>query len=109
MKTIEDVVTSKYLSDLNLPEHKRINPSYYIDWAYFAVREVERWIPIEEELPEINEEIIAKCERGNGNIEKYIIKRVIKKDNIKGWSWSNNNVNTYFTLKVIQWRPLERR
>jgi len=51
MKTIEKAAFDRYMSDLALPEHKRINPSNYIDWANFGANEAKRWIPVEEELP----------------------------------------------------------
>ena len=58
MKTIESVAFDRYKSDQSLPEHKRINPCNYIDWANFGKREAQRWVPINESMPEDHQELL---------------------------------------------------
>ena len=67
----------------------------------------QEWILIEDELPELKQIVIAKCEFSTGEISHNIITRIPTKESIKGWQWSGERMNSYFTLKVISWRPLE--
>jgi len=60
MKTIENVAFDRYLSDQSLPRHKRMGDSNYIDWAVFGAREAQRYIPMEEELPEHKVRVLVK-------------------------------------------------
>lgn len=56
MKTIEEVASNRYISDQKLSERKRLQSNCYIDWANLGAREAQRWIPVEEELPEIDKD-----------------------------------------------------
>lgn len=51
METIESIVVKKYLGQRELPSHKQIPASNYIDWAQIGAREAQRWISVDEEMP----------------------------------------------------------
>ena len=114
MKTIEQVVFDKYKSDQSLPKHKRMEPKNYIDWANYGAREAQRWIPVEEELPEgieIGETgtklscfVIAKCKNGSWHKARvYSYSRIGFID----FDWLDEK--DCVIGNVIEWRPIERK
>lgn len=66
----------------------------------------QQFISIQDELPDLNMIVLAKCEYSNGDIRHHIITRIPTKESLKGWQWSGEGKNSYFTLNVISWRPL---
>ena len=66
MKTIEEVVFGRYLSDQSLPAHKRMDITCYIDWAQLGAREAQRWIDVNDRdnpMP-ANTDFLIKLEDG---------------------------------------------
>lgn len=57
-----------------------------------------------ENIPPINTIVLAQCQRTDGAIEEYKIRRITSKDYDKGWQWSHHEIRTYFTLKVLSWK-----
>lgn len=60
MKTIEWLTAEKYQEQRELPAHKQIPAQNFIDWALFGAREAQRWISIDEELPEDAVQVLVK-------------------------------------------------
>lgn len=60
MKTIETLTAEKYHGQKELPAHKQIPAQNFIDWAQFGAREAQRWISVDEELPEEGVPCIVK-------------------------------------------------
>lgn len=56
------------------------------------------------ELPPIGCVVSARCQRSDGSVDNYNIRRIKTKDTDKGWQWSHPEINTYFTLEVLSWR-----
>lgn len=54
-------------------------------------------------LPPLEVIVLAKCQRSNGDMVHRKIRRIKSKDTHLGWQWSDAEINTYFTLKVISW------
>lgn len=100
MKTIEEVAFNRYKSDQSLPKHKQMHASDYIDWAELGAREAQRWIPIEEELPEENITVLAK-----GGIAIWI--SAMSKGRLIGYKFSSPGVTESFD--ATHWRPIERK
>jgi len=95
MKSIEEVVFERYLSDQKLPKHQRIGINNYIDWANLGAREAQRWIPVEEELPTISK-------------NKPQV-RVLVKSKIGGIYLSYFDRHGFSShAKITHWRLLER-
>jgi len=112
MKTIEFKASARYISDLELPKHKRMDSSYYIDWANFGAREILKWISVEEELPEETKWLIDDSIEGvestvkvlvmtdNGNVtDNRRIKMAVGE---KEWKWFMD----YEGETVVKWRIL---
>ena len=112
MKTIEFKASARYISDLELPVHKRMDPSCYIDWANFGAREVLEWISVDEELPEETKSLldnsIEDVERtvkvlvmtDNGNVtDNRRIKMAVGE---KEWKWFMG----YEGETIVKWRIL---
>lgn len=59
-------------------------------------------------LPTLNTPVIALCQTTKGKQVECEVKRIISKDCFAGWQWSGIHFNTYFTLKVISWKPLKQ-
>ena len=97
-------------------ESKRINGSLFSDLLSFAevlLTEAQRWIPVEEELPEQFDNIIQH------NLYEYVENPVVvktsngrftvsKRYRFDGglWYWSGS---TSFSNSVTHWRPIERK
>jgi len=98
MKTIEDIASSRYISDLELPERKRIHPSCYIDWAVFGAREAQRWIPIEKEVPVHDSWVLVKTDlcRFPCQVAQFRLDKFISTDN-------------FIVANVSFWRPIDRQ
>ena len=114
MKTIEQVAGEKYISDLELPERKRMSADCYIDWANFGAREAQRWIPIEKEKPLATESgdwdglrsdfVIAKDHHGNVFISR------IYEGILDGFEFCDFVDNEDQVLShIVEWRPIERK
>lgn len=101
MKTIKDAAKESALKTTTVGYASFFNG--FESGAEFA----QRFISIEDELPELKQIVIAKCEFSTGEISHNIITRIPTKQSTKGWQWSGERMNSYFTLKVISWRPLE--
>lgn len=96
MKTIESIVVEKYLGQRELPAHKQLPAENYIDWAQIGAREAQRWISIDEELPNVNKRVLVKDERINAfTVGLLSADRKFYTDN-------NQIVN------ITHWRPIER-
>lgn len=106
MKSIEQFIFDKYLSQQSKAEKYKIDASNYIDWAQIAVKEAQRWIPVEEEEPEANPEepgwsleVICKLASGSHEILQF---------NVKNKTFENANY-IFESGEITHWRPLERR
>jgi len=96
MKSIELAASTRYLSDLELPERKRINPSCYIDWANFGAIEAQKWFPIDTLTYQETDGLVFLGKNKYGCVTTARIStRGIKAD--------NTNI-----LPFTEWRPLER-
>jgi hypothetical protein len=95
MKTIENHVVDKYLSQRKLPVHKRIPAENYIDWAQFGAIEAQRWISIDEELPEIGQRVLCK---GDNLLEVLTFTT----------SGFMSDMDVKMIFNVSYWRPIER-
>ena len=100
MKTIEQFVFDKYLSQQSKAEKYKIDASNYIDWAHIAVKEAQRWIPIKEELPKLHEDILIYDEESEIWDKGCLIH--ISGDSM--WSSSSGDIGN-----VTHWRPLFRK
>lgn len=60
MKTIETLAAEKYHGQRELPVRKQIPAQNFIDWAQYGAREAQRWISVEEELPDEGVPCIVK-------------------------------------------------
>jgi hypothetical protein len=112
MKSIEQVVFDRYLSQQSKAEKYRIDASNYIDWAQIAVREAQRFIPIEESMPEDHEELLLPIKGKHAEITKQVI--VQYADGTCAIDSRRNTGDTYNYwfidhTGIIAWRPLERR
>lgn len=103
MKTIEEVAFNRYISDQKLPEHKRMQPSCYIDWANLGAREAQRWIPVGEELPKHRDVVLAKVPLINYPL-LFAYNEIESK-------WYQFDDGDFFESEInpITWRPIERR
>lgn len=107
MKTIEQVVFDKYKSDQSLPKRKRMAPEDYIDWANFGAKEAQRWISVEEELPELNRDLysdllLLKDEKGKLHIGFYHW-------TMKGNIFITNNGLSFYEAYITHFRPINRK
>jgi len=100
MKTIEEVAFGRYISDQSLSAHKRMDVTCYIDWAQLGSREAQRWITVEEELPEKNINVLLKRSHP---FHLYEVCGFVR-DNV----FYSNEIARPFT-NVTHWRPLERK
>lgn len=91
MKTIEEFVFDKYLSQQSKAEKHKIDASNYIDWAHIAVEEAQRFIPLEEEKPE-NQKVIAQCKNGS-----YMVANIASGEMAK---------DQFEYFGITHWRPL---
>lgn len=115
MKKIEDLAAEKYISERSLPERKRTPAENYIDWAVFGAREAQRWIPVEEELPEDSDNL-TQTEKYTYTENPVLVRTingkcaVSKRSKFKGnenskWEWMGSSS---FSDSVTHWRPVER-
>jgi len=100
MKTIETVAFERYKSDQSLPEHKRLNPSNYIDWANFGKREAQRWIPVEEEMPKVGETVLVSLSGAGNDLRLAFI-------NVRH-NFIISLLNNFESEHITHWRPIER-
>jgi hypothetical protein len=113
MKTIEEIAFGRYLSDQSLPKHKRMDASNYIDWAQLGATEVQRWIPVTEELP-----IVTEFGNWDGHRSEFVIaknkygawyKARIYSGIMDGSKFCNWCDETDSELtNIVSWRPIER-
>ena len=100
MKTIESLAVEKYLGQRELPSHKQIPATNFIDWAQFGAREAQRWISIEEEMPSVtgwfSVPYLAKTKN-----EIHVVGFTEGRWHQYGGLCLKNNV-------VTHWRPIER-
>ena len=115
MKTIESFVAEKYHGQRELPKHKQIPASCFIDWANIGAREAQRWITLNEELPEtdkessISDNVLVKVEVLNaihGNEYTCCIEGFYDADT-EMWSFMLPIVNK-LKITVVAWRPINR-
>jgi len=97
MRTIEDIASSRYISDLELPERKRMDPSCYIDWAVFGAREAQKWFPIED----------LTYEKTNGL--KFIGKNKYGCISTARIGLNGIHADDLSVLPFTEWRPIERK
>jgi len=57
-------------------------------------------------LPPIGVVVQAKCIH-SGKEETHLIRRIKTKDTAKGLQWSDFEINSYFTLKVVSWKEVK--
>jgi hypothetical protein len=102
MKTIEEFVFDKYLSQQSKAEKYKIDASNYIDWANIAVSEAQRFIPIEEELPPYHTKIL-------------VIDSISKQESFgqfsqnMEWFHCHKSTNVFAKSDITHWRPLFRK
>lgn len=101
MKTIEQFAT-----ELSEKQTYGIMEEPVYESVISTAEFLQRWIPVEEELPELKQVVIAKCEYSSGLISHNVITRIATSQSSNGWQWSGENRNSYFALKVVSWRPL---
>lgn len=112
MKTIEQVAFDRYISDQKLPEHKRMQAVCYIDWANLGAIEAQRWIPMDEELPERNYETVSD-QQYTHTVDSFLVKTrngkvsVSKRISFMNGSFCWKGSGT-FSDSVVSWRPIER-
>ncbi|HEY4543565.1 MAG TPA: hypothetical protein VIG40_02880 [Tissierellaceae bacterium] len=58
MKSIEQFIEQKRLSELNFPERKRTPEDFFVDWGRIGADEAQRFIPFDEEMPPLNEIVL---------------------------------------------------
>ncbi|MCD8178080.1 MAG: hypothetical protein LUE98_11910 [Tannerellaceae bacterium] len=92
MKTIEWLAADKYINQREQPVHKQIPAKNYIDWAQFGAREAQRWINIEEELPEKGIQVLVKNKYGVCDVDRLLN---------SGWEKD-------FEFPYTHWRLIER-
>ena len=93
MKTIKRVIAEMYEKQKSLPVLIRIPDECFIDWAQMGAREAQRWIPVEEELPEMNIRVLLKLNNGE------IALGSLREDGF---------TLLLFGSTVSHWRPIER-
>jgi len=101
MKTIEQLAT-----EIAKKQTYGIMEEPVYDAVIETAAFMQEFIPIETELPELKQLVIAKCEFSSGEICHCIITRIKTTESRKGWQWSGERMNSYFALKVISWRPI---
>lgn len=112
MKSIEWVVTEKYLGQRNLPAHKQIPAQNYIDWAYIGVREAQRWISLNEEMPEDAVQVLVKLKVEMNDHSFEMISLGAYHSFNKVWNIIHYNLDARSDVEkweVIEWRPIERK
>jgi len=101
MKTIDELATE--LSE-------KQNLGFMEEPIYEAVittaKFMNRWIPIEEELPPLELPVIVKALFVGREIT-YLVRRILNKELASGWQWSCLEIKTYSTIIVISWKPIE--
>lgn len=115
MRSIEFIVTEKYLNQRELPTHKQIPAQNYIDWANIGAQEAQRWFPVDEELPDTSESGVsnnvllklAVYNKKHKNTYECCIEAYYDSD-IKHWHTMLVIDEKNLTLTPIAWRPIER-
>jgi hypothetical protein len=64
MKTIEEAAFDEYQTNRKLQEKYWIPDICYMDWFRKGAEFAQRWIPVEEELPEIGREVLLLTDKG---------------------------------------------
>jgi hypothetical protein len=113
MKKIEELAAEKYISEQSLPERKRMPAENYIDWAVFGVKEAQRWIPVEEELPITYESGNWDGLRGSFAIVYDSFGEWHKARPYSGFLDGHNfydwySESDYMLSNITHWRPIER-
>ena len=104
MKTIEEA--AKDFNDSHVNGH---HPQKWVSDIFKAGAEfAQRWIPVDEELPEIGEQVLAKKELRDGDtwVQNFysIVTRMTPSGEWEGVKWSDVG----FTRGIVtHWRPIE--
>lgn len=115
MKSIEYIVTEKFLSQRELPSHKQIPAQNYIDWAHIGAREAQRWFSVSEEMPDtsdhgISENVILKLSvynKKHKNTYECCIEAYYDSD-IEIWHFILPVSDKGLELTPVSWRPINR-
>lgn len=68
-------------------------------------RPVSKMISVDQELPKMDLDVWALCERADGTQSIHKIKRIVMQELFTKWQWSSTISKSYFTLKVTDWIP----
>lgn len=109
MKTIEvAAIEAAKISVNKLFDKNGLFSSAYKRGFLDGIEFVQRWIPIEDELPELNLPVFVICKYSDGSTDYATVKRIGSKDSQSNWQWSSISHDTFFALKITHWRPIER-
>ena len=101
MKTIEEECRSAYISSER--------SDYFRNGFYSGVEFAQRWIPVEEELPELNERVQVTVSvsgtKGNPEKETFVDHDELLFSEHGEWLFA---IEQQCGLRVISWRPIER-
>ena len=104
MKTVEEIAFAKYLSDQSLPERKRMDVSNYLDWANFGKNEAQRFININDELPEQGIQVIVQYDDYTFDCAYYFEAKGRKR------FYNHCEPDIDFILEhITHWRPINRK
>jgi hypothetical protein len=101
MKTIKQEANSYYSEfymESSIPDREAMT-EMFIAGVEFA----QRWIPVEEELPEYAEELLLELENGHHEVGYYLRKKGHKD---AFYSYVQPNID-FILYDVIRWRPIE--
>ena len=92
MKTIEEALSIAY-------DECKSN-AYFGNGFKKGVEFAQRWIPVEEELPEVGEIVLVKLNNGNVFTAKYV--KSAKEERFNAW----HNGHSFYQCVNTHWRPI---
>ena len=105
MKTIEEAII-EYSENADIDEETYIADVY--DGFKAGVEFAQRWIPVEEELPEVGEMVLTKMEKRHGDtrLQNYY-STATRLENQGEWqdvNWVDHSISFGH---ITHWRPIE--